>query len=87
MIYINHSREQTLLTLNFKHTLISAYLELEQITSLNSDAYLMTDDGSQTLFSTLSLYIPNFCLILWRYGLDAFRLKFWLSKKLSNFLR
>ena len=47
----------------------------------------MTNDGSQTLFSTLSRYIPNALLVLWRYGLDAFRLKFWLGKKLSNFVR
>jgi hypothetical protein len=47
----------------------------------------MTNDGSQTLFSTLSRYIPNLFLVLWRYGLDAFRLKFWLGNKLSNFVR
>ena len=62
-------------------------LQLEQMTSLGSNAYLITDDGSQTLFSTLSPDIPNSSLIYRSYSLDQIRLRFWLSKKLSNFLR
>ena len=49
--------------------------------------YIVTNDGTQTLFSTLQKYIPDVFLILWRYGIDAFRLKFWLSRKLSHFVR
>ena len=60
---------------------------LKRINDPSSTSYLMTDDGSQTLFSTLSQYVPSLFLTLWRYGLDAFRLKFWLSKTLSNFVR
>jgi hypothetical protein len=63
------------------------YIGLKRINVPNSSPYIMTNDGSQTLFSTLSRYIPNLFLVLWRYGLDAFRLKFWLGKKLSNFVR
>lgn len=62
-------------------------LGLKKLDVADTDAYLTTDDGSQTLFSTLSQYIPNVFLILWRYGFDALRLKFWLSRKLSNFVR
>ncbi|CAF1168096.1 unnamed protein product [Rotaria magnacalcarata] len=62
-------------------------LGLKQLNHQSSFSYLITDDGSQTLFSTLSRYIPSIFHVIWRYGLDAFRFKFWLDKKLSNFLR
>jgi hypothetical protein len=60
---------------------------LKQNNIPSSLPFLITNDGSQTLFSTLPRYIPDAFLVLWRYGLDAFRLKFWLGKKLSNFVR
>jgi hypothetical protein len=63
------------------------YIGLKRLNVPSSTSYIMTNNGSETLFSTLSRYIPQVFLILWRYGLDAFRLKFWLSKKLSNFVR
>ncbi len=63
------------------------YLGLKRLNVPGSSPYLVTNDGSQTLFSTLSRFIPNIFLILWRYGLDALRLNFWLGKKLSNFVR
>ncbi|UJR30718.1 hypothetical protein I4U23_018238 [Adineta vaga] len=62
-------------------------LGLKRLNVPSSTSYLTTNDGSQTLFSTLSRYIPNLFLILWRYGFDAVRLKFWLGRKLSNFVR
>ena len=62
-------------------------LGLKKLNVPDTSSYIMTNDGSQTLFSTLSRYIPNVFLVLWRYGLDAFRLKFWLGKALSNFVR
>ncbi|CAF0905060.1 unnamed protein product [Rotaria sordida] len=62
-------------------------LGLKRLNVPSSMPYIMTNDGSQTLFSTLSRYIPNVFLILWRYGVDALRLNFWLDKKLSNFAR
>ncbi|CAF3474588.1 unnamed protein product [Rotaria sp. Silwood1] len=62
-------------------------LGLKRLNVPSTLKYIMTDDGSQTLFSTLSRYIPNIFLILWRYGVDALHLKFWLDKKLSNFAR
>lgn len=62
-------------------------LGLKKLDVADTNSYITTNDGSETLFSTLSRYIPNVFLVLWRYGLDAFRLKFWLSSKLSNFVR
>ena len=62
-------------------------LGLTRINEATSPAYIMTKDGSETLFSTLSRFIPNVFLTLWRYGFDAVRLKVWLSQKLSNFVR
>ncbi|CAF1404670.1 unnamed protein product [Adineta steineri] len=62
-------------------------LGLEKLNVPKALPYVMTNDGSQTLFSTLHRYIPNLFLVLWRYGLDALRLNFWLGRKLSNFIR
>lgn len=60
---------------------------LKQLNAKDSASYIVTNDGSQTLFTTLTRFIPNLFLVLWRYGLDAFRLKFWLGNKLANFVR
>ncbi|CAF1145595.1 unnamed protein product [Adineta ricciae] len=62
-------------------------LGLKRLNVPSSMSYITTNDGSHTLFSTLSRFIPDIFIILWRYGFDAVRLKFWLGNKLSNFVR
>ncbi len=78
---------KTMFLFMFKKNTFFEILGLKKVTEAPSFSYLMTNDGSKTLLSTLSRYIPNLFVILWRYGLDAFRLKFWLGRKLSNFNR
>ncbi|CAF4326873.1 unnamed protein product, partial [Adineta steineri] len=56
--------------------LFTLIVGLEKLNVPKALPYVMTNDGSQTLFSTLHRYIPNLFLVLWRYGLDALRLNF-----------
>ncbi|CAF0806793.1 unnamed protein product [Didymodactylos carnosus] len=59
-------------------------LGLERLTA-PATSYIISD-GSKTLFSTLTRYIPGIFSVLWRYGFDIIRMNFWIKRKLANFL-